>query len=256
MYESSLALSQMKTNLLTFAAHELKTPLIPIFGWIDLIKSHLEKGHSLDSVVGYEEISSIYNSATRLVTLVENFLDVNRIEMGCLELECNYRPSENFIQNALEAVGPLAESVNIQIHTDLQHSVVWVDALRIEQVLINILSNSIKFSPPGSEIWIFSECSEQTCTVTIIDLGLGLSPGELQEIWHPFSTSFLHKNDGQYVPGTGVGLYITKGIVEQHGGSIQIDSTGKDLGTTVRITLPLNPPSRNGNNETLEDPNH
>jgi two-component system sensor histidine kinase KdpD len=101
------------------------------------------------------------------------------------------------------------------------------------------LTNAIKYSPEKTLVKIISNTTPEIYSVTIQDQGSGFTPEELRDVWRPFSTTFLRKQSQESVPGTGVGLYIAKTLTELHGGTITIESGGRDLGSVVTITLPL-----------------
>ncbi|HMF33694.1 MAG TPA: PAS domain S-box protein, partial [Candidatus Lokiarchaeia archaeon] len=253
LYEETLHISQMKSNLLTFASHELKTPLVPILGWTEFLKTSLEKGKNIEEIVGYDEVSSMYNASMRLNRIIENFLDVSRLEAGRFDLQRKMQSAIKLVQIALQNVQRLADSQEMQVNINVQDMDLLVDGFRMEQVFINILTNAIKYSPPRSEIWIESSCDDSFYTFTFTDQGLGFTPEELEDVWRPFSPSFLRKKTEQSVPGTGVGLYLAKGIVELHGGTIEIDSQGRDKGTIVSVAIPVHPPEDFVDNEIKQE---
>ncbi|OLS13839.1 MAG: sensory transduction histidine kinase [Promethearchaeota archaeon CR_4] len=241
LLEKSLQISEMKSNLITFASHELKTPLVPIMGWSELIENSLKKGKSLDKMINLGDIESITRSAKKLSKIIDNFLDVGRIQSNRMELHKNEQSTADLMERAIESVTPLAKTFNITIHNDLQNQSLYIDGFRIEEVFTNILSNAIKYSPPKSNVWITSERLEGIYIVSIRDQGEGFTSEQLQDVWHPFSTSYLVKSDSPF-PGTGVGLYLSKSIVELHDGKIEISSAGRKQGSTIKITLPSTHP--------------
>ena len=113
------------------------------------------------------------------------------------------------------------------------------DPVRIEEIFINILTNAVKYSPEGTLVTIASTVDDQMVYVTVQDEGYGFTPEELQDAWHPFSSSYLRKQSLESVPGTGVRLYLAKAFTEQHGGKIEIDLPGRDQGTRITMSFPL-----------------
>ncbi len=235
--EDALQLSQLKTNLLTYASHELKTPLIPILGWSEFLKNALEQGKTLAESVSKEALDSIYHSAGRLLQIINGFLDLGRIEMRSLDLQKQPTNLSSLFKSAITSVDYLAQSARITIHEALQDCTISVDSLRLEQVFINILSNALKYSPRDTTIWVKSFCRNNKVHISIVDQGYGFTPDELKNIWHLFSNVANNKTNDT-ISGTGIGLYLSKKIIELHGGTIEILSPGQNQGSTVLITLP------------------
>jgi PAS domain S-box-containing protein len=238
LYEDASNISEAKTNLITFASHELKTPLVPIIGWADFMQHWIAKGKKLDEIIGMEEITSIQNSAKRLTAIINNFLDLGRIESKRLELKVQKHQSADLMKNAIDSVIQLALSRNITITDNIQDLEMWVDGFRVEQIFINILSNAIKYSPEGKQVWVTSEVADDLFTIIFKDQGYGFTPEQLKDVWRPFASKKTQSKQ-DLLPATGIGLFITKGLVERHSGKIEISSPGPNLGTTVRITLHL-----------------
>jgi len=239
IYEKTLQISEMKTNLITFAAHELKTPLTPIIGWIDVFRSALQKGLSLGEIANADVLESISNSANRLDRIINNFLDVERLERGRIELQRSEQSIAKLMDNAIKNALPLARKRNIEITNGIQDEVLKIDPVRIEEVFLNLLTNAIKYSPENTVVSISSAKTAKFCSIAIRDQGFGFSEEELHDAWHPLSKTYLRKQSLESVPGTGVGLYLAKALTEQHGGTIEIYSEGRDKGTTVTINLPF-----------------
>jgi signal transduction histidine kinase len=239
LLENTRKVSEMKTNIITFASHELKTPLIPIIGWTDFIRSAMEKGEDLNKTIKPENLEAILRSADRLHNIINDFLDVGRIDSSHLELELDWIDLHDVIDNAIQAVAYQAETTKITIHNEIGELNLYADQGRLEQVFVNLLSNSVKYSPPQTEIWVRAGMARNSAGITVQDQGYGFSSEELEDVMQPFSKSFLKSKGDHVFSGTGVGLYICKGIIERHGGTITITSPGVNQGTTVRITLPL-----------------
>jgi hypothetical protein len=241
LYEETREISEMKTNLITFASHELKTPLTPIIGWVDYFKTQRARGHSLEDVVTNDILDSLGQSSRRLDRIINNFLDIDRIGRGQIDLQFSEQSIGTLMRNVIENVNAFAQDHNIEIFNALEDSILVVDAVRIEEVLTNVLTNAIKYSPENTVVKIFSNVTPESYSIIIQDQGFGFTPEELRDVWRPFSRSYLHKQSLESVPGTGVGLYLSKALTEQHGGTIELWSEGRDRGTTVTITLPKPP---------------
>ncbi|OLS11967.1 MAG: sensor histidine kinase protein [Promethearchaeota archaeon CR_4] len=238
LYEETLRISEIKSALITFVSHELQTPLVPILGWSDLMQKALNKGLDLNQVVEKEGVESIIRSVNRLFCIINNFLDLDRLQRGTFALKKEQWLVTTLLTNALKEVTEIAQKKNITIKNTCENVAIHVDGFRIEQVFINILSNAIKYSPANTLVEIYSERSESTYSLLFRDQGYGFSPEELRDVWQPFSPVFLRKNDTK-IPSTGIGLRLTKGIIEEHGCRIEISSPGLDQGSTVKIGFPL-----------------
>ncbi len=229
---------QMRLNLITMAAHELKTPLIPIYGWADLMIRGLEKGQDLNSIFDREAAQAIFRNAERLQAIIDRFLDVNAIESGRIKLAKERTQLTPLISRAIQSVASLLETQGVSITSNLGDERVNVDPFRMEQVFINLLSNAIKFSPPGSKMVLGSAIIGKFVEVFIQDQGIGFDPEELPEALELFSPAYLRHHHDQVFHSSGVGLFLCKNLVEMHGGTLRIESPGKNLGTTVRVALP------------------
>ncbi len=237
-YNEVLYFSEMKSNLVTFASHELKTPLVPILGWAELLDKALKAGKKIDDVINQEDVKSILNSAERLNRIINNFLDLGLLEKNSLQIHRQEYKLKDLVQNAIKNIEYFIHSQNNRLSVQVQDDILNVDVFRIEQVFINILSNAIKYSPPQSEIQIKSIREEFNIKIIFTDQGYGFAPEELQTVGLPFTKTRSLKKGGS-VTGIGIGLYLSKGIVELHGGKLEVFSEGLDKGSSVVVTLPL-----------------
>lgn len=238
LFEDAEKVSEMKSDLITFVTHELKTPLVPIVGWAEFLKSGLEKGKQIGDLIGSREVESILNSATRLTNIIEKFLEMGHLESKEFALYKETCHLGELIQNAIETVTISAQGADINIHNNSQDETLFCDQFRMEQVFINILSNAIKYSPSHTEIWVTSETTGNSCKISFQDQGFGFMPEDIEKAFRPFWRGPLQQG-GSVISSTGIGLYLAKVIVEQHSGTITISSPGPDQGTTVKIFLPL-----------------
>jgi signal transduction histidine kinase len=231
-------LLESKSRLLAFAAHELKTPLVPIFGWADLMADAQENGLKLDEVMGPEEVATIKRNAERLQEIIDEFLLVGISEGAQQQLTRERVHLPVIIEEAIDAVRLIAEIKAITFETSILDIELDVDPFRIKQVFINILTNAVKYSPPESQIEISATVALGGVEILVRDHGAGLTPEEVKEAFQPFSLTFLRKKEESAVAGSGVGLYLSKNFVEQHGGTISIHSAGLNSGATVKVCLP------------------
>jgi len=238
LYEETRRISEIKSALITFVSHELKTPIVPILGWSDLIQTAMAKGLDLNKVVEKDGVESVVRSANRLSKIINNFLDLDRLERGTFALNKEQWSVTILLTNVLKEIAELARAKNITIKNTCEEVSLLVDGFRVEHVFINILTNAIKYSPPNTQVEIYSEKGESSYSLLFRDEGYGFTPEELRDVWQPFSTVFLRKKYPT-IQGTGIGLRLARGIIEQHGGHIEIASPGPNHGSTVKIILPL-----------------
>jgi two-component system phosphate regulon sensor histidine kinase PhoR len=232
-----------KANLIAFAAHELKTPLIPILGWTDFIKGVINKGEDLNAKVERDALLSVIRNAERSKNIVDRYLDVGRIETGRLVLSIEQIDLPKLISEAIIVVSPLIKEKSIKIFSEIPSIPIQGDIFHLGQVFINLLSNAIVYSPPNTTVRIHTENSGERVTINIQDEGFGFSPQELENISQIFSRSPSTTKDEQIFTGSGVGLYMCQRVVEAHGGSLEVKSLGKNTGTTVSVVLLKNPPN-------------
>jgi len=242
--EKTIQISELKSNLIMQAAHELKTPLTSIFGWTELLYNAKKQGKSLDTTFDLEDFESILRNSERLENLISNFLDVGRIESGKIELVRLKANSSEILENAIRTVDYLATQKGITFTREMAPSVnLSVDRRRMEQALINILSNAIKYSPEKTRVTIKTNIVELNARkmfrVQVIDEGYGFTTEELPEATTQFGKAYTRQEQKRAIQGTGLGLYITRRIIEQHSGTLEIRSDGANLGTQIEILLPL-----------------
>ena len=242
--EKTLQISDLKSSLITQAAHELKTPLTAILGWGELLFLTKTQGKSVDATFDIEDLETIVRNAERLNDIINEFLDVGRIESGKFGINKESIDFSEIIESATRAVNYLATQKSISLITVTAPPVrISVDQRRMEQVLINILSNAIKYSPEHTRVTIETGVIETSgrkmFEVQVIDEGYGFTPEELAEATTPFGKVYTRQDQKRFVPGTGLGLFISRRIIEQHGGTLAIRSEGANKGTQVKILLPL-----------------
>ena len=229
-------LDRLKTDFISIAAHDLKTPLISVGGYIDLILLR-EKG--LNKEVK-EDLNRVLNNVQRLEGYINRLLDVMKIDAKKVELvkrEENIHDIMNECLTELEfQIGQKDLTVNLNISENLK---LGVDHFRMTQVFLNLLSNAVKFTPKDGKIDVSFVEEDQRVIFKIRDNGKGLTPEEIQKIFGKFVT-IEQGVDGYSTldKGSGLGLYIAKGFIEAHGGKIWVESKGRDLGAEFSFTLP------------------
>jgi two-component system, OmpR family, sensor histidine kinase VicK len=229
---------RLQREFINTAAHELRTPIQPILGMAELIESTLQK--KKDASIKPEEIKLIARNARRLQRLSEDILDIARIESNSLTLHkslFNLRGVLTLlVQDCRKQIQMDGREVKI-IHKQPDDIEVYADKERIMQVLGNLLSNALKFTKQGTIAISIGQSSNdkgQLLTVKITDTGLGIDSDMLMRLFTKFATNSDH--------GTGLGLYISKSIVEAHGGRIWAENNSDERGATFSFILPIQKP--------------
>ncbi len=234
-------LENSKDEFLSIASHELRTPLTAIRGNAELItmfyKDNLAQDQRLSSIV-----QSIYNSSGRLIAIVNDFLDVSKLEQGKIEIQSKAMALGEVIDTVLAEIAAVAKQkqVYVKANTDDMQSMsqVYADPDRVEQVIYNLVGNALKFVEEGG-VTIKAKPIEGFLKVFIIDTGRGISPENQQLLFRKFEQAHSGMKLQDTVPGTGLGLYISKLLVEIMGGKIALESSESGVGSTFSFTLPL-----------------
>jgi signal transduction histidine kinase len=226
----------MKSQLLSTVSHELRTPLASIKGFATTL---LRKDVTWDEDSRHEFLCIIDQESDRLTELIGNLLDMSRVEAGTLRVE----PKPTDLQPIIEETAAEFQVMTHrhQIRVDLPPSLpqVQADLRRARQVMRNLVENAVKYSPAGGAITIAAEVKKNHVEIRTVDQGLGIEPEHLDRIFDRFYQ--VDSASTRKVGGAGLGLSITKAIVEEHGGHIWAESkVGK--GSTFYFTLPLAQP--------------
>jgi two-component system, OmpR family, sensor histidine kinase KdpD len=226
-----VATERLRNSLLSTVSHDLRTPLTAIAG---AASGLLQDNAPLDPSTRHELCQTIAEEAHRLNRLVNNLLDMTRLEAGAVEVHKEWQPLEEVIGAALTRLEAQLHDRLLTTHFPADLLLVPLDSVLIEQVLINLLDNAVKYTPPGSPIALTAWATEDAVTVEVADRGPGLPPGEEQRIFDKF-----YRVQRPLTPsGTGLGLTICRGLVEAHGGQMWAENRPGG-GTVVRFTLPL-----------------
>lgn len=231
---------RMRNSLLSSVSHDLRTPLASITG---ATSSLLDSGHQLDSAARQELLLTVYEEAERLNRLVSNLLDMTRIESGSVQLHKEWQALEEVVGAVLTRLHKHLQGRTITTHIPPDLPLVAFDSILIEQVLINLIDNALKYTPPGSPIdvsaWMEGSATEHSTpamVVEVADRGPGFAPGDEQRIFDKFFRAQSRQSPGDR--GVGLGLTICRGIIEAHGGTIQAENRPGG-GARFRFTLPL-----------------
>lgn len=234
LLEESQAANRAKDQFLAILSHELRTPLNPIVGWSQLLQTG-----TLSEAQMKKGADIIQRNAMLQSQLIEDILDISRIIRGKIELQAAPIKLSNIISNAIDTIKLSAQAKSIQINTDFSNhkDLVWGDSTRLQQVIWNLLTNAIKFTPNGGRVEINLTSVNNTVQVQIKDTGKGIEPEFLPHIFDYFRQAENVNTRAQ--GGLGLGLAIVRHLVELHGGTIGVDSPGVGQGATFTFALPV-----------------
>lgn len=229
-----------RDQFLSIAAHELRTPTAGIKGQAQLALRMLRRGTSEPERLE-RSMRGIEVSADRLAALIDDLLDVARLQSGQLRL----RPAALDLATLVEAAvwrhrEQTPSDLSLTFEQAAEAMTVIGDAGRLEQVVDNLLSNALKYSPAGGAVRVALRADEAAIILSVQDDGIGLPEGAAEQIFRPFGRAANATT--QNLPGMGLGLYISRQIVEAHGGRITATSSGEGQGTTFTLWLPSSPP--------------
>jgi PAS domain S-box-containing protein len=224
---------RIKDEFISVVSHELRTPLTSIHGSLRMLTSGLLDGEP-ETAKRLLEIA--VDSTERLIRLINDVLDVERIESGQVAMVKQTCDVTNLMETAINVTAAMAEKSDVTLSVSPLAATVWADCDRIIQTLTNLLSNAIKFSPPGATVWLSAEAQENALIFQVKDHGRGIPADKLETIFERFQQ--VDASDSRNQDGTGLGLAICRNIVEQHGGEIWVEST-LGAGSTFYFTLPL-----------------
>ena len=235
-------IEQMKSEFVSLVSHELRTPLTSIIGFISLI---------LDGKTGkinqkqYESLSRAHRQSERLAALINDLLDISRIEAGRIEMKRERVQIERVAKRRIEELRPQADekAINLLLDANPNLPLLIADADRVGQVFINLIGNAIKFTPDGGKVIVRISVSPHNGSapdgfhVEIIDTGPGILPDEREKVFDKFQQ--LASTRTQQQGGTGLGLSIASGIVEAHGGKLWVDAGDNGQGCNFQFFIPI-----------------
>ena len=226
--------TRAKDEFLAVVSHELRTPLTAVLGWARLLKSG-----RLDAETTRRAVDAIERNAEAQATLIGDILDFGRIISGKLRLDVAPLQPVLVVDAALDVVKPGADAKGIRIATALDAAAgpVSGDASRLQQVLWNLLSNAVKFTPRGGRVHVTLSRSNSSVQIVVSDTGEGIDPGFLPYVFERFRQA--DHSPGREHGGLGLGLAITRHIVELHGGTIRAQSAGPGRGASFTVCLPV-----------------
>ena len=212
--------SQAKSDFLASMSHELRTPLSAIIGFSALMRDEPMTGDK--RAVPDEWIEHVHRSGDHLLALINDVLDLTKIEAGRIDLARDPFDLGTALAESVEGLRPLAARKSIEMVLDAQHGIISADRGRVRQIVYNLLSNAIKFTPDGGRVSVEALWSGNDATIAVSDSGVGIDAGDLERIFEEFSQVGDMK---AREAGTGLGLALSRRLVEAHGGRISVTST-------------------------------
>ena len=233
---------RLRTALLASVSHDLRTPLTAMRGNIETLQLLMD---SLDVATRDDLLSSTAREASRLDRYIQNLLDMTRLSHGGLRLSCDWVSASDLLGTALQRLQPLPQDLQLQLEVPADTPLLWVQGALIEQALINVLDNAIRFSPAKGRISIRVSHESQWLCFAISDQGPGIAMDQQERIFDLFYTRGQGNGNGH---GSGLGLAICQGMLKAHGGLARVRSQ-LGQGTTLLLQLPLKQAPEGGDDD-------
>ena len=235
--EAAESADRLKSAFLASMSHELRTPLNSIIGFTGILAQQLP-GPLNDEQL--KQLGMVQTSARHLLNLINDILDISKIESGQLELAADRFSFKEAVDNVLSIIGPLAQKKGLDLVPDIDDGIkeMHTDRRRLEQVFLNLLSNAVKFTDHGS-VRVEARKDGPRVVIRVTDTGIGIKPEDRETLFEAFRQ--LDTGLSRQYEGTGLGLSICKKLVGLMGGSIRAESEGPDKGSTFTFDIPLSP---------------
>ncbi|MCK4417557.1 MAG: PAS domain S-box protein, partial [Candidatus Latescibacteria bacterium] len=236
--EIAKSASRAKSDFLSSMSHELRTPLNAIIGFSQMMQEqYVGKLNEKQA----EYTNDILESGEHLLSLINDILDLSKVEAGKMELRLSRVSIKRLLENSLSMIKErcLKHGIKLDLHIaqELDELEITADERKVKQIMFNLLSNAAKFTPDGGKIAVEAKQEEKEFIISVSDTGIGIAPEHQEEIFEEF-----HQINGGLMgktPGTGLGLPLIKSFVEMHGGRIWVKSEGEGKGSAFSFSLPL-----------------
>jgi PAS domain S-box-containing protein len=223
---------RIREEFISVAAHELRTPLTTMFARLQLVERRLARG-DLDPAIALRDVTLVRQAADRLKALIDRLLDISRIRSGQLQIERSSIDIASMTESAALMISETsARQITVLAPDPLESYRMDVDGMRIEEVIVNLLDNAVKYSPKDTPVEVELRSAPDAIRIAVRDRGPGIGVADRTRIFEPF-----HRSSPTGVPGVGLGLHIAKQIVELHGGTVSVE-TPADGGSRFVVTIP------------------
>jgi signal transduction histidine kinase len=224
-----------KSEFLANMSHELRTPLNAIIGFSEVLQEKLF-GDVNEKQLDY--LNDIHTSGKHLLGLINDILDLSKVEAGRMELDLASFDVVPALANAMTLVRERAQRHNIDLHMDVDPGlgVATADERKLKQIVVNLLTNAVKFTPDGGSVFVTARRETDTLVISVRDTGIGIAPDDHEAVFEEFRQVGRHYTNKQ--EGTGLGLTLTRRFVELHGGRIWVESE-PGRGSTFTFTIPV-----------------
>ena len=231
--EAAEIANRLKDEFLATVSHELRTPLNAVLGWTSLLRST-----QMDEARRAKALETVERNARLQQKIVEDLLDVSRIIAGQLRLDKEPMPFRPVVESAVESIRPVAEAKSIKLTVELgdDPGILIGDQARLQQVVWNLLSNAMKFTPEGGTVRISLDVAESRVELAVADTGVGIAPAFLPHVFERFRQGDARATRAH--GGLGLGLAIVRHLTDMHGGSVAAVSAGEGKGATFIVRLP------------------
>jgi PAS domain S-box-containing protein len=227
-------IDRMKDEFVSVVSHELRTPLTSVRGALQLVLADPPDFHDPDQA---PLLDIALKNCERLIRIINDILDVSKIEAGKIDLHMRSCAASELVALSMQSVAEVARQASVTLESDIEDGAgsVHADFDRVVQVLVNLLSNAVKFAPPGSAVTLSAKRAGDSVVWSVRDRGQGIAEADVPKLFKKFSQ--IDASATRATGGTGLGLSIVKALVEQHGGTVAVESRLGE-GTTFTITLP------------------
>lgn len=233
--EALAVLNQAKSEFISIASHQLRTPLSIIKGYLSMV---IDGDYGSVSKTVFEILEKVYENNERLIRLVNDLLNISRIESGRLEYRFKAVKFDELVKELVEEFQMKAQEKNLTLKFICQKSlpVVNIDVTKIKEVISNLIDNALKYTKRGKIVVKVEKSGEKQILFSVQDTGLGIDPSEQNRIFEKFTRGQSSKGT---VGGLGIGLYVSKKFIEGHGGKIWVESEGLGKGSKFVFSLPI-----------------
>jgi PAS domain S-box-containing protein len=234
--EATEAANRAKSEFLANMSHELRTPLNHIIGFTELV---VDKHFGDLNEIQMEYLNDSLKSSKHLLSLINDILTISKVEAGKLDFKPSDVNLKPLLENSLTMIEEKAveHSIQLSLGIDGIPETIKADKGKLKHIMYNLLSNALKFTPDGGEIRLEAKMRGSSIEFTVTDTGIGLNLEDLEEIFNPFDQ--VDNSKGRTNQGAGLGLSLTKSLVELHRGKIWAESEGEGKGSTFRFAIPV-----------------